>query len=70
MNDDSRKITKEQDVNDEGQPIYRPPEKITEPVKPFWKWIWLAVIILIILLWVFLYGYFSHHQTPYSAPLR
>lgn len=52
------------------KPIFRPPELKSEPVKPYWKWIWITVIILVILAWVFLYGYFSNHQAPYSAPLR
>lgn len=52
------------------KPIYRPPEKFSEPVRPYFKWIWLAAVVLVILAWIFLFWYFSTHHAPYSAPLR
>lgn len=52
------------------KPIYRPTEKMSEPVKPYWKWIWLIVIVLAVLAWIFLYVHFSNHQAPYAAPLK
>lgn len=52
------------------KPIYRPPELKSKPVKPHWFWIWLTVIAIVVLAWIFLYGYFSTHQAPYSAPLK
>lgn len=51
------------------KPIYRPPELMSEPIKRHWLWIWLIVIALVVLAWAFLYGYFSTHQAPYSAPI-
>lgn len=52
------------------KPIYRPPEKMSEPVKHYWTWIWITVIVLAVLAWIFLFWYFSNHQAPYSAPLQ
>ncbi len=51
------------------KPVYRPPEKFSEPVKPYFKWIWLAIVVLVILAWIFLFWYFSAHHAPSSAPL-
>lgn len=67
---DIPRISRDKDVNDEGVPIYRPEEKITERVKPHWKWIWLTVVVLVVLAWIFLYWYFSNHQAPYAAPIH
>ncbi|HEX7368227.1 MAG TPA: hypothetical protein VF261_01055 [Candidatus Saccharimonadales bacterium] len=52
------------------KPIFRPPEKFSEPIKPYWKWIWLTVIVLVVLAWIFLFWYFNHHHAPFSAPLH
>lgn len=68
--DEQPRISRDQDVNDTGEPIFRPAEKITEPVKPQWKWIWLVIVVIVILAWAFLYWYFQNHQAPYSAPIR
>jgi hypothetical protein len=68
--DEEPRITKEQDVNDSGQPIFRPPEKKSEPIKNYWAWIWIITIALAVLAWIFLYQYFSSHHAPYSAPLK
>lgn len=68
--DGVKRITKQQDVNDAGQPIFRPEEKITEPVKSYWKWIWFIVIVLVVLVWLFLFNYFLTHQAPYAAPIN
>lgn len=67
--DGVKRIATEQDVNDTGEPIFRPDEKISEPVKSYWKWIWLVVVVAVIVAWVFLHWYFSNHQAPYSAPI-
>jgi hypothetical protein len=67
---DEPRISPDKDVNDTGEPIYRPPEKISEPVKPYWVWIWIAVVIVILLAWAFLFWYFSNHQAPYAAPIH
>lgn len=64
-----KRITKQQDVNYSGQPIFRPTEKFSKPIKPRWKWIWLVVIVLVILAWIFLFWYFNNHHAPYAAPL-
>lgn len=52
------------------KPIFRPPEKFSEPIKTYWKWIWLVIVILVVLAWIFLFWYFSNHHAPYSAPLQ
>jgi hypothetical protein len=67
---DEPRISPDKDVNDMGEPIYRPPEKISEPIKSHWVWIWLVVIALVVIAWAFLFWYFSNHQAPYAAPIR
>lgn len=51
------------------KPIWRPEERLSTPVKSYWKWIWLVIVILVIIAWIFLFWYFSNHQAPYSAPI-
>jgi hypothetical protein len=63
------RISRDKDVNDSGEPIFRPPEIISQPIKSYWKWIWIAVVALVIIAWAFLFWYFSNHQAPYSAPI-
>lgn len=70
MSNDIKRIPKEQDVNYTGQSVYRPTEKMSEPIGRHWKWIWLIVVVLVILAWAFLYWYFQNHHAPYSAPLN
>lgn len=67
---DEPRISRDKDVNDTGQPIFRPPELLSQPIKHYWLWIWVMVVVLVILAWLLLFGYFSNHQAPYSAPLR
>lgn len=52
------------------KPIFRPPEKISDPIKPYWIWIWIVVVVVVVVAWAFLFWYFSNHQAPYAAPLR
>ncbi len=65
-----KRISKERDVNDSGQPIFRPPEKKSQPIKPRWVWIWLVIVVLVLLVWVYLFWYFSFTQAPFAAPIR
>lgn len=66
---DEPRISRDKDVNDQGEPIYRPPEKISEPVKPYWIYIWIAVVLLAIAAIIFLHWYYTGHQAPYAAPI-
>ena len=66
---DTPRISRDKDVNDTGEPIFRPPELITQPIKRPWVYIWAVVVVLVILAWIFLFSYFSVHQAPYSAPI-
>jgi hypothetical protein len=52
------------------KPIFRPAEKMSEPIKSYWKWVWLVIVLLVIIVWAVLFIYFSNHHAPFSAPLR
>lgn len=67
---DEPRISRDQDVNDLGEPIFRPPELLSQPIKRHWAWVWVVVVVLVVLVWLFLFVYFSNHQAPYAAPIR
>lgn len=70
MGKEVKRITKEQDVNYTGQPVWRPSEKFSQPVKSHWKYIWLIVVVLVVLAWLFLFWYFNNHHAPFSATVE